>query len=147
MATGDRIDPYVNFNFQVEVDGIVRAAFHEVSGLESSIDVIEHREGGSFITQGKFPGMVKYSNIVLKWGLADDNDLYAWHLQWVKGDPAAKRRNGSIVLYDRQRNEKMRWHFYSAWPAKWTGPAFNAEGNDIAIVSLELAHERVELAS
>jgi len=147
MATGARIDPYINFNFHVEVDGIVRAAFHEVSGLESSIDVIDHREGGSNITPGKYPGMAKYANIVLKWGQADDNDLYNWHLQWLTGDPAAARRNGSIVLLDRQGNEKMRWNFFSAWPSKWTGPAFNAEGNDIAIVSLELAHEGVKLAS
>ena len=46
MATGERVDPFVNFNFKVELDGIIQAAFHEVSGLDSSIDVIEHREGG-----------------------------------------------------------------------------------------------------
>jgi len=45
------------------------------------------------------------------------------------------------VLCDRQGQEKARWNFFRAWPAKWTGPAFNAEANDIAIESLELAHE------
>ena len=44
MAT--RKEPLVNFNFLVEIDGITRAAFHEASGLDSTIDVIEHREGG-----------------------------------------------------------------------------------------------------
>jgi hypothetical protein len=31
MATGQRVDPFGNFNFLVEIDGITRAAFHEAS--------------------------------------------------------------------------------------------------------------------
>ena len=31
-----------------------------------------------------------------------------------------------------------------AWPAKWDGPDLNAEGNDVAIETLEMAHEGVE---
>ena len=139
MAT--RIDPYVNFNFKVEIDGIVRAAFHEAGGLDSTVDLIEHREGGENITVRKLPGQVKYSNISLKWGMTDDMDLYKWHMQWVTGDPAAARKNGSVVLLDRQGQEKARWNFFNAWPTKWTGPSFSAEANDIAIESMEIAHE------
>ena len=142
--TGQRIDPYANFNFLVEIDGITRAAFHEVSGFDSTIDVIEHREGGENTTVRKLPGMTKHSNIVLKWGLADDADLYNWHRDAVNGK--VQRRNGSIVLLDRQGQERMRWNFVNAWPAKWDGPDFNAEGNDIAIETLELAHEGVTRA-
>jgi phage tail-like protein len=139
-------DPYVNFNFLVEIDGIVRAAFHEVSGLDSTIDVIEHREGNDPVMK-KLPGFPKYSNITLKWGIASDTDLYNWHRQWVIGDPAATRRTGSVVLYDRQgKTEQARWNFVNAWPAKWTGPTFNAESNDVAIETLELAHEGVARA-
>jgi phage tail-like protein len=73
--------------------------------------------------------------------MADDVDLYSWHRQWADGDPAAPRKNGSIVLLDRQGQEKARWNFFNGWPAKWTGPTFNAEANDIAIEALEIAHE------
>ena len=97
-----RTDPHVSFNYLVEIDGITRAAFHEVGGLDSSINVIEHREGGENITMRKLPGQVAFSNISLKWGMTDDVDLYNWHRQWVEGDPAAPRKNGSIVLLDRQ---------------------------------------------
>jgi phage tail-like protein len=137
--TGRRVDPYGNFNFLVEIDGITRAAFQHASGFDSAIDVIEHREGGENTTQRKLPGMTKYSNISLKWGLTDDHDLYDWHRQAVLGN--IQRKNGSIILLDRQGNEKMRWNFVNAWPSKWTGPDFNAEGNDVAIETLELAHE------
>jgi phage tail-like protein len=142
--TGQRVDPYGNFNFLVEIDGITRAAFHEVSGFDSTIDVIEHREGGDNTTPRKLPGMTKHSNIVLKWGLADDADLYNWHRDAVNG--RVQRRNGSIVLLDRQGQERMRWNFVNAWPTKWDGPDFNAEGNDVAIETLELAHEGITRA-
>ena len=92
----------------------------------------------------KLPGMTKYSNIVLKRGVTDDTELYDWHRRAVDGD--VQRRNGWIVLLDRQGNERVRWNFVSAWPAKWDGPDFNAEGNDVAIETLELAHEGVTRA-
>lgn len=139
--TGKRVDPFNNFNFLVEIGGIRRAAFQEASGFDSSIDITEHREGGENTTMRKLPAMTKFSNITLKWGVTDDLELYNWHRQWVTGDPAAKRENGSIVMLDRQGQEKLRWNFLNAWPAKWTGPTFNAEGNDVAIETLELAHE------
>jgi phage tail-like protein len=138
------VDPYLNYNFLVEIDGITRAAFHEVSGFDSTIDVIEHREGGDNTTPRKLPGMTKHSNIVLKWGLSDDLQLYNWHRDAVQG--RVQRKNGSIVLLDRSGQEKRRWNFVNAWPTKWDGPDFSAEGNDVAIETLELAHEGVEVA-
>lgn len=145
MPTGQRVDPYGSFNFLVEIDGITRAAFHEASGFESAIDIIEHREGGENTTLRKIPAITKYTNITLKWGVTDDRELYEWHRQWVKG-ASNTRKNGSIILLDRQGNEKMRWNFYNAWPARWTGPSFSAEGTEIAIETLELAHEGIERA-
>lgn len=139
MGTAVRNDPFGNYNFLVEIDGIARAAFHEVSGFDSTVDVIEHREGGDNITPRKLPGQARYGNIVLKWGLSIDVDLVRWHQAVVEGD--VQRKNGSIVLLDRSGQERARWNFINAWPAKWTGASLNAEGNDIAIETLELAHE------
>lgn len=140
---GQRVDPYGNFNFLVEIDGITRASFQEASGLDSSIDVIEHREGGDPATPRKLPGMAKYTNIVLKRGVTDDTELWEWHADAVNG--TVTRKNGSIVLLDDTGAEKMRWNFREAWPTKWTGPSFNATGNEVAIETLEIAHEGLEL--
>lgn len=139
MPTGDIVDPYVNYNFLVEIDGITRAAFQECSGLDSRVDVIEYRQGGENTTLRKMPGMTKYANIVLKRGVTDDRELYDWHRSIIEGD--ISRRNGSIILLGRNGAEVARWDFERAWPVKWTGPSFNAEGNDTAIESFELAHE------
>jgi phage tail-like protein len=144
--TGQKPDPYGSFDFLVEIDGIARASFQEASGFDSTIDITDYREGGDNETMRRLPGKTKYSNITLKWGTADDHDLHDWHHQWSKGDPAAKRKNGSIVLLDRSGAEKIRWNFVKAWPVKWTGPSFNAKTNDVAIETLELAHEGIERA-
>ena len=144
MATGTIRDPYGTYNFLVEIDGITRAAFQKVSGFDSTTDVVEHREGGDNMTTRKLPGLTKHSNIVLKWGMTDDRDLYEWHRRVTQGD--VERKNGSIVLLDRKREEVARWNFVRAWPTKWDGPDLDAEKSDVAIETLELAHEGVERA-
>lgn len=140
--TGQRQDPFLNFNFRVEIAGIQVAAFHECSGLDSTIEVIEHREGGGPIR--KLPGNTKYSNIVLKRGVTDNHDLYDLHLQCIEGK--IERKSGSVVLMDRADQEVARWNFEQAWPAKWVGPSLSAEGNEVAIETLELAHEGIRRA-
>lgn len=141
MPTADLVDPFGNYSFLVEIDGIERAAFQECSGFDSTVDVIEHREGGENTTPRKLPGMTKYSNLSLKWGLTNGRELYDWHRRIVEGD--IERKNGSIVLLDRKGEEAARWNFVRAWPTKWDGPDLNAEGTDVAVETLELAHEGV----
>jgi phage tail-like protein len=140
MPTGARVDPYPSYNFTVEIEGITRAAFQECSGLDSTVEITEYNEGGRN-TPMKLAGMAKFANITLKRGLTDDPELYEWHRAAVDG--RLDRRNGSIVVRDRDGTEKVRWNFFSAWPTKWTAPAFNAETSAIAIETLELAHEGV----
>ncbi len=68
MASGARNDPYGQFNFLIEIDGITRAGFSEVSGLTTDTNVIEYREGDEVTTVRKLAGLIKYTNIVLKRG-------------------------------------------------------------------------------
>lgn len=143
MATGQRVDPFFSYNFLVELDGVVRASFQEASGLETTIDPIEYREGGQNTTVRKLPGVTKYSNIVLKRGLTTDSDLYDWHRQAVLGS-VDFRRNGSIIVLDRQGSEVARWNFVDAWPTKYHVSDFKSTGNEVAIETLELVHEGIE---
>jgi phage tail-like protein len=139
----ERKDPEPQFNFIVEIDGVATTGFTEVSGLESSIEVIEYREGGEKTSTRKLPGKVTYPNVVLKVGVGDSSPLQAWHQEWVTG-AAPKRKAVRIVLLDRARNVKRAWSLHDAWPAKWEGPNLNAAGNDVAIETFELAHEGIE---
>jgi phage tail-like protein len=142
MATGQRVDPYGNFTFLVEIGGLSYGCFHDATGFDSTIDVIEYREGGDNTTTRKLPGVTKYTNITLKWGLTDDRKLYQWHRDAVEG--TVVRFSGSIVGLDRKGNEVARWNFVNAWPTKYDGPDFNAKGSDVAVETLELAHEGLE---
>jgi phage tail-like protein len=139
LPTGQRRDPYGVYNFIVEIDGIARAAFRECSGLETSNDPIEYREGTDGRWVRKLPGLTKSSNITLKWGMTDDASLWDWRSSVMDG--ATQRKNGSIVLLDDTGAEKIRWNFRDAWPTKWTGPSLNATGNEVAIETLEIVHE------
>ncbi|MGZ4589936.1 MAG: phage tail protein [Frankiaceae bacterium] len=143
--TAEIVDPFVNFNYLVEIDNIARGAFQEVSGLDSTIDVIEHREGGANTSPRKLAGQTKHANLVLKWGMTIDNQLFEWHKTVVDG--AVDRRNGSVVLLDRRGSEVARWNFTRAWPAKYTAPSLNAEASDVAIETIELVHEGLERVS
>jgi phage tail-like protein len=141
--TGQRVDPFSNFRFLVEIGGIAYGMFRECSGFMSEIAITENPQGGVLETQ-KLPGRAKYANIVLKWGLTDSRDLYDWHLNALKG--TIERRNGSIVILDSLGQEKVRWNFFNGWPSKYDGPDLNAASDDIAIETLEIVHERIERA-
>ena len=139
-----RVDPYKNFNFRVEIDGIPSAGFSEVTGLSSEVECIEYREGGD-LTVRKLVGLRKYSNIVLKRGVTKSADLQNWHRNVLNG--VTDRRNGSVILLDDERNEVVRWNFFNAFPRKWDGPHLKGDGNEVAIESLELCVEGIERSS
>lgn len=141
-ATGKRVDPFRNFNFLVEIDGISQASFIECNGLEATTEVIETREGGNNTTMAKLPGKTTYSDITLKWGLTASIELMQWRQDVIDGN--ITRRNGSIVVYDlANKTEVARWNFFSAWPTKWDGPSLNAKSGEIAFETLVLAHEGI----
>lgn len=142
MATAQRVDPYRNFNFLVEIDGITQAGFSECTGFEISTDPIEYREGGENTTVRKLPGLTKYANITLKWGLTDSRDLYDWYRDVINGK--IQRKTGSIVVLDVDGKEKVRWNFKDGWPTKYNPADMNAKGNEVAIETLEIAIEGIE---
>jgi phage tail-like protein len=138
--TGQRVDPFRNFNFLIELEGIAQASFTECTGLGSTTEVIENREGGDNVTIRKLPGKTTYTDITLKWGVTSSTELYEWRQQIIDG--LVFRKNGSIVLFDLPNSEEVaRWNFVRAWPTRYEGPSLNAKGNDIAIDTLVLAHE------
>jgi len=144
MAPSSRDDPYTGFNFLVEIDGMTVAAFKQVSGLGSETEVIEYRAGSDKAnTVRKLPGLTRYANIVLKRGVTKDAQLWNWRKTVEQG--IADRRNGSIVLLDEARSEILRWHFSNGWVAKLSGPDLNASANEVAIETIEIAHEGLTL--
>ena len=144
MAVGERKDPFRNFRFLVEIDGITQAGFREVTIPDSAQDPIEYREGNEPPTVRKIPGLVKYGNVSLKWGITDSLEIYEWRRLVEQGKTKDARKNMAIVLLDEEGNPTSRWEFRQAWPTKYDAPDLNATGNEIAIETLEIVHEGMQ---
>ena len=144
-----RDDPYGGYNFLVTINGVsndgqaVRGSFAEVSGLEAEQPAIEYRNGSEDITVRKLPGLKKYPNIVLKRGVTSDLAFWNWILKGMEGE--VQRTDGAVALLDEDRREVLRWTFKRAWPCKWTGPGLNAKNNEIAMETVEICHEGLEI--
>jgi len=142
-APGARNDPYRQFNYLVHLDGEDVAGFSEVSGLDTETDIVEYRDGNEDITVRKLPGLRKYPQITLKRGFTQDRALWNWRKTVMDG--RTERKSGSIVLLNEAREEALRWNFREGWPSKLQGPPLNAKTNEVAIETLEIAHEGLEL--
>jgi phage tail-like protein len=143
MAGPARTDPYTACHFLVELDGVTVAGFAEVSGLASEVDVILYREGNEALHARKLPGLRRYANLTLRRGLTGSTELWKWYRQALAG--TVQRRNGAVVLLDDDRTPVLRWRFYEAWPCRWEGPALDAKASSIAVETLEIAHEGLDL--
>ena len=139
-----RDNPYLNFNFIVDIGVGDELGFSEAEVPSGEIEVIEYREGADRVnTARKLPGLAKYPNVTLKRGITGSTDLFEW---WKSvRDGQVVRRNVTITLLDEQRQAVYRWLLRSAWPVKIEGPTLNASGNEVAIETLELAHEGLEI--
>jgi phage tail-like protein len=142
--TGKRVDPYQQFNFLIDIDGITEAGFMEASGLTTDTDPIDYREGNdNKLTVRKLSGLRKYTNITLKRGYTQDKRLWDWRKEIING--TVKRRSADIILLDETRTEVMRWRISEAWISKWESGPFNAKTNDVLLETVELTHEGLEL--
>lgn len=144
MPTGARIDPYRNFRFKIEIDGIQTASFAEATVPESTTDPVEYREGTDLPSQRKLSGLTKYGNITLKKGLTDSMELYQWRKLVEQSGAKKARKNISIVLIDEDGTDKARWDIVEAWPTKYDPSDLSAKGNEVLVEVLEIVHEGIK---
>ncbi len=142
--TGQRSEAHPSFRFAVQISGIDEAVFSECTLPPLEVDVLQQKEGGYNTGVHQLPGPVKPGKITLKRGLAQSNELLKWYRDVARGQVKDAEKNVSVVMYDSQYSEVMRWNFSKAYPVKWTGPTFKSSENAIAIETLELAFAEVD---
>jgi len=137
--------PLPKFHFQVKWDKNVML-FQEVSGLDVESAPVEYRHGDSpAFSRIRMPGIKKYGNVTLKKGIfKSDNTFWDWFNQ-IKMN-TIKRVPVTISLLDEAGNPTMVWTLSNAWPTKITGTDLKAEGNDVAVETIEIAHEGLTIA-
>ena len=139
-AQSANVWPLPKFHFSVKWDD-TELAFQEVSGLDMESEAIEYRAGNSKVfSKQKMPGMLKYSNITMKKGVfAKDNAIFEWFKE-VKMN-VIKRKALTISLLDEAGGTTMVWKIQNAFPVKVQGTDLKAEGNEVAVETIEIAHE------
>lgn len=132
--------PLSKFHFQVEWGG-TKIGFTEISGLDSELEVIEYRQGASpEYSKIKMPGLRKFSNITLKRGMFQgDNEYYDW-LNSVQMN-TIERRDITISLLNENHEPVVIWKVRNAFPTKVQSTDLKADGNEVAIESMEIVHE------
>jgi phage tail-like protein len=145
-AQSTAVWPIPNFHFQVKWDTEVMS-FQELSGLDIEAQPIEYRHGDSpeFSTI-KMPGIKKFGNVTMKKGVfKSDNKFWDWFNE-IKMN-TIKRKPVTISLLDEAGSPTMVWTLANAWPTKITGTNLKSDGNEVAIESIEIAHEGITIAN
>ncbi len=139
---GIRPEPYLKYNFLVEIDGIAEARFMEVEGLNVTVDVIEFREGGEPSTPVLIPGLAHYGPLVLKNGLMENNELLDWMQTTVNG--SMTRRNLSVIVLSAEGFEEARFNVKGAWPSSWSLSELSSDGLGPIVEQLVIQYEEFE---
>ena len=143
-AAGQKGTPAPRYTFSVQIEGLAAAVYAEVSGISIDTEVTEVREGGANDVR-KVPGRTKFSNITLRRAFTGNRDLYDWAVANVSGK--MPRRGVTVTIIDAKGATVAKWSFARAWPVKWQPPALNAASNDVAMETIELAHDGLSVSS
>jgi len=138
--------PIPKFHFLVQWGGS-RLGFSEVTGMDMQVEAIEYREGSSpDYAKIKMPGLHKFSNITLKRGSFEgDTEFYTW-IKTVNLNKV-ERRDVTISLLNEKHEPVITWRVHNAFPVKLQASDLKADGNEVAIETLELAHEGLNIVS
>jgi phage tail-like protein len=144
-AQSKNLWPLPKFYFQVKWDSNVMS-FQEVSGLDVEAQPIEHRSANrkDFSTV-KMPGIKKTGNVTLKKGVFKSDDKFWDWFNQIKMN-SIKRVPVTISLLDESGSATMVWTLSNAWPTKITGTDLKSDGNEVAVESIEIAHEGITMA-
>ncbi len=120
-------------------------AFADCTGLEATMESRTIKEGGRNWGAVQRTGAVSFGTVVLKRGLTQTDDLWAW-FNLVGGGAYAQRLNVTITLFDQSGKGVFAWTLLKAMPVKFKAPDLDAKNNEVAIEELHLVHEGMDRA-
>lgn len=138
--------PLPKFYFLVDISGVgTDLPFQEVTGLDVELQPIEYRHGNSKVfSTVKMPGIVKTRNVTLKRGVfVRDSKFWSWFDELKMNH--IERRTVTIKLLDQDAKPKMIWTLTNAWPVKITSTDLKSDGEELAVETLEIAHEGIAM--
>ncbi len=138
-------DPFISYNFSLDLGGKATGYFTEVTGLGSENEVTEMKitAQGDKEAVRKIPGRLKWGDITLKRGLTTNMDIWQWRKAVEDGHVDQARVNGSILMYDNLGTLVAQWDFVRAWPSKLSGPSLNTDSSAVGIEEVTIVHEGI----
>jgi len=136
--------PPVSFHFRVDVIGLSNGddlRFTEVGGLSLEVTTEEVAEGGENRFVQKYPGRLKYPELVLKRGLLVKSEVFNWIRDCIEGD-AVQPRNMDVMLLNTEHEPLVTWHVVNAFPTKWAVSDLSAMANSVAVETLQFFYQR-----
>ena len=130
--------------------GSIAVRFAEVTGIDAGIEIETYHEGGRNTQPLRFVRWGQFSNLVFRRGVTADSALWDWYaaVQFLPGPEL--RQHGLVLLQAGSAATALpgiggqpiaAWLFLNGLPERLTGPGLHAQRNEIAIETLEIAHE------
>lgn len=145
-------DAPVAANFVLEVDGVEIGTFMEVSGLELVVTTQEYVEGGQNQYVHRFPGVMRWPNLVFRRGLVNSDALFAWVSRtsgdgFAGNDDTLTRATGAVTVVDGEGTRLRSWQLEGVFAVAWSGPRLSAELTAPLVETLEVAHNGFRAAA
>jgi len=137
--------PLARFMFLVNW-GVAKMSFTEVTGLVIEREKIEYRHSDQKgLNRIAMPGLPKNNNITLKRGkfagIVDMNDWF----DLITAERVEARRDVFISLLNEKHLPVATWRATRCFPVKITAPDLKSDANEVAIESMEIAHEGLDI--
>ncbi|MGA2009329.1 MAG: phage tail protein [Solirubrobacteraceae bacterium] len=123
--------------------------FKGLTGLEVNFDVYEYREGGNNTSVHRLPGRMSYPNLVLSWGLVDNELLMKWFMQ-TQTQAQLQQITLTLASSPTDLSSNVRkFTFADAFPVRWSGPQLTSDHHDPENwgETLEIAHSGLTLTT
>lgn len=138
-------DAPVSSNFLFEVDGVEIGAFKEVTGLQVAATTHEYVEGGQNQYVHRFPGVIRWPNLVFRRGLVNSDALFQWVASssgegFAGNQNSLTRSTGAVTVVDHQGARLRSWEFEGVFAVSWAGPRLSVDASEALVETLEVAH-------
>lgn len=141
------LKPISASNFYFEIDGMTDMQFSKISGVKFEAKVkgqdkpLMSTKGGKSIRQINSAGFEGLFTLDVSTLMSGDDDstskkMYAWFKKCLPGAEKGEgkwgesKKTGSVVAYDTDGNEVMRWNLKEAWPSSYKIGDLDVNGND-----------------
>ncbi|MCG8365112.1 MAG: phage tail protein [Pseudanabaenales cyanobacterium] len=142
-------NPPVGFYFMVTfliggfVPNLLDIRFQRVSGISSTMETTEVREGGENLFSLRLPTRMTYGNLVLERGMVIGSALNI-EFNLAMSTMSFQPGNVLVMLLNANHTPVASWLFQETYPLQWSVSDLDANQSSVVIDTMELAYARLQ---